>query len=112
MAYKVENREFDFSPITTADVLKAKNALMAMGLAKNVDETIQANTILDGLAFKYVKVKTDDGKWVEKLDSDTISLYFKDEGSIIEISLSFINKVRGFLEKSPSFQALQIAQNG
>lgn len=107
MAYSYDGREFDFSPIPVADILKAKNALMAMGLAKNIDETIQANGVLDLLAFKYVKVKGEDGKWVEKLDTDTITLFFKDESAFIEISLAFIGKVRGFLEKSPSFQALQ-----
>lgn len=108
---KVENREFDFSMMTTADVFKAKNAMIAMSLAKSVNESIEANSILDELALKYVKVRKDDGKWVEKLDKDTISLYFKAESSLIEISFAFMQKVQGFLAKSPSFQRFSTANH-
>lgn len=108
---KVENREFDFSMMTTADVFKAKNAMIAMGLAKSVNDSVEANSILDELALKYVKVRKDDGKWVEKLDKDTISLYFKDESSLIEISFAFMQKVQGFLAKSPSFQQFSTANH-
>ena len=80
-------------------------------MTKSVNESIEANSILDELALKYVKVRKDDGKWVEKLDKDTISLYFKAESSLIEISFAFMQKVQGFLAKSPSFQRFSTANH-
>lgn len=112
MAYKFDGVEYDFSPMTTQDTLKAKSAMMALSLAKGVNETIEANEILDKMAFKYVTVKDKGGKWITGLDADTIKLYFDKEEAYIDISTAFMSKVTDFLAKSPNFQALQARAAG
>ena len=96
MSYEVEGREIDFSPMNAKDVLKAKNAVIALSVLKNTNGLgfIEANQVLDDLAFKYLKIRNYDGKWIENIDMDDLVYYFKEESSIIKISLLFVEKVK------------------
>ena len=109
MSYHLDNVEFDFRRVTTEDALKVKSAMMILANEKAPTSTIiEANSIIDDLAFKYVKIKDKKGQWLETQSADEAKLIansmFENEFASIEIVAKFQERLQGFLSALPSFQ--------
>lgn len=103
---ELDGREFDFNRVSTQDALKVKSAMMILANEKaNIQDYEKANKTLDDLAFKYLKVKNEDGTWMENIDEYAFSALFVNEMAGIEIVAKFQERLKGFLAALPSFQA-------
>lgn len=106
--YKLENREYDFSRVSTAEALKVKSAMMILADSRaSISNKEEAIKTLDDLALKHLIVKNE-GEWLENLDEYAIESLFGNELAIIEISAQFQNRIKDFLQSLPSFQAANL----
>lgn len=102
--YKLEDKNYDFKRITTADALKVKSMMMILASEKSTIKDIEtANKVLDDLALKYLTVEQD-GEWLENIDEFALNALFSNELAIIEISAQFQNRIKDFLQSLPTFQ--------
>lgn len=103
-SFELEGKTIVFNRVLWNDALKAQTAyhLIATNDAKNIEE---ANRALFNLALKYIVVEVD-GKTLEKLNADNFNALFENPFVCIEVSKQFQDYVGGFLERLPSFQAL------
>ena len=102
--YKLENKNYDFQRITTADALKVKSMMMILASDKSTIKDIEtANKTLDDLALKYLTVEQD-GEWLKNIDEFALNALFSNELAIIEISAKFQERIRDFLSSLPTFQ--------
>ena len=105
--YKLENKNYDFERITTADALKVKSMMMILASEKSTIKDIEtANKTLDDLALKYLTVEQD-GEWLKNIDEFALNAIFSNELAIIEISANFQERIRDFLSSLPTFQISQ-----
>ena len=103
--YKLENKNYDFERITTADALKVKSMMMILASDKSTIKDIEtANKTLDDLALKYLTVEQQDGEWLKNIDEFALNAIFSNELAIIEISAKFQERIRDFLSSLPTFQ--------
>ena len=102
--YKLENKNYDFERITTADALKVKSMMMILASDKSTIKDIEtANETLDRLALKYLTVENN-GEWLTNIDDYTFKALFSNQLAIIEISAKFQERIRDFLSSLPTFQ--------
>ena len=102
--YKLENKNYDFERITTADALKVKSMMMILASDKSTIKDIEtANKTLDDLALKYLTVENN-GEWLTNIDDYTFKALFSNQLAIIEISAKFQERIRDFLASLPTFQ--------
>ena len=105
--YKLENKNYDFQRITTADALKVKSMMMILASDKSTIKDIEtANKTLDDLALKYLTVEQD-GEWLKNIDEFALNALFSNELAIIEISAKFQERIRDFLFFFSTFQISQ-----
>ena len=105
--YKLENKNYDFQRITTADALKVKSMMMILASDKSTIKDIEtANEKLDSLALKYLTIEQE-GQWLENIDEHALTALFANELAIIEISAKFQERIKGFLASLPTFQAIK-----
>lgn len=107
--YKVDDIEFDFGRVTTEDALKVKSAMMILANEKaSLESTMEANKVIDNLAFKYLKIKDKKGNWLENNSAkDMIMIVdsmFENQFAGVEIVAKFQERLQGFLQNLPSFQ--------
>lgn len=107
--YKIDNIEFDFKRVTTEDALKVKSAMMILANEKATLENImEANKVIDNLAFKYVKIKDKKGNWLENNSAQDMIIIvdsmFENQFAGVEIVAKFQERLQGFLQNLPSFQ--------
>lgn len=106
--YKLEDKEFDFDRVIVRDALAIKSAIGIMAKDNaSIDDNIQADTIISGLALKYLKVKVN-GQWNEgAVTEEYLGLVFSNEFAIIEIIAKFQERVSNFIQALPSFQSIK-----
>lgn len=103
-SFELEDKTIIFNRVLWNDALKAQTAfhLIATNDAKNIEE---ANRVLFNLALKYIVVEVE-GKTLEKLNADNFNALFENPFVCIEVSKQFQDYIGGFLERLPSFKAL------
>lgn len=107
--YAIDNVEFDFKRVTTEDALKVKSAMMILANEKaSLENAMEANKIIDNLAFKYLRIKDKKGNWLENNSAkDMIMIVdsmFENQFAGVEIVAKFQERLQGFLQNLPSFQ--------
>lgn len=110
--YAVDNVEFDFKRVTTEDALKVKSAMMILANEKaSLENTMEANKVIDNLAFKYLRIKDKKGNWLENNSAkDMIMIVdsmFENQFAGVEIVAKFQERLQGFLQNLPSFQKVR-----
>ena len=103
--YQLENKNYDFERVTTADAIKVQSLMMMLARDKNTIDDIEAtNEKLAKLALKYLTVEQDDGNWLKNIDEHALKAIFVNQYAIIEISAKFQETIKGFLMSLPTFQ--------
>ncbi len=107
--YAIDNIEFDFKRVTTEDALKVKSAMMILANEKSsLENTMEANSVIDRMAFKYLKIKDKKGNWLENNSADDMIIIvdsmFENQFAGVEIVAKFQERLQGFLQALPSFR--------
>lgn len=102
--YTLEDKEFEFGRITTADALKCRTAIVA--LSQNIQDN-EANATIEKIARKYLRVKDEQGKWWENPNDEALEVLFENPFATFEIINKYQEYVLGFLNALPSFQQAQ-----
>ena len=102
--YKLENKNYDFERVTTADAIKVQSLMMILARDNNTISDIEStNEKLAKLALKYLTVEQD-GEWLKNIDEHAFKALFSNDYAIIEISAKFQLKIKDFLGLLPTFQ--------
>ena len=105
--FEFEGKELEFKRVTTADALKCKNLITIIASeTTSLKDRMDANEMLDKLAFKYLRVKSNSGEWLENLSYDAFDTLFEHQGVAFEVSASFQKLIASFLTALPSYQNL------
>ena len=112
MMYTIDGVEFDFRRVTTEDALKVKGAMMILANEKaSLENTMEANKVIDNLAFKYLKIKDKKGNWLENNSAQDMIMIadsvFENQFAGVEIVAKFQERLQGFLQNLPSFQSVK-----
>lgn len=105
--FEFEGKELEFKRVTTADALKCKNLITIIASeTTSLKDRMDANEMLDKLAFKYLRVKSNSGEWLENLSYDAFDTLFEHQGVAFEVSANFQKLIASFLTALPSYQNL------
>ena len=105
--FEFEGKELEFKRVTTADDLKCKNLITIIASeTTSLKDRMDANEMLDKLAFKYLRVKSNSGEWLENLSYDAFDTLFEQQGVAFEVSANFQKLIASFLTALPSYQNL------
>lgn len=105
--FEFEGKELEFKRVTTADALKCKNLITIIASeTTSLKDRMDANEMLDKLAFKYLRVKSNSGEWLENLSYDAFDTLFEQQGVAFEVSANFQKLIASFLTALPSYQNL------
>lgn len=103
--WQLDGKDFEFKRITTQDALKCKNAIFVLARENaSLKDIIEANEIIDKLAFKYLRVKDSGGQWLENLNTEAFEALFENELASIEITTKFQEHISSFLNALPTYQ--------
>lgn len=103
--YQLEDKNYDFERVTTADAIKVQSLMMMLTRDKNtIDDIESTNEKLAKLALKYLTIEQN-GEWLKNIDEHAFKVLFSNEYAIIEISAKFQERIKGFLMSLPTFQA-------
>ena len=105
--FEFEGKELEFKRVTTADALKCKNLITIIASdTTSLKDRMDANEMLDKLAFKYLRVKSNSGEWLENITYDAFDALFEQQGVAFEVSANFQKLIASFLTALPSYQNL------
>ena len=109
--FNFEGKELDFKRGTTADALKCKNLITIIASDNaSLKDKMDANEMLDKLAFKYLRVKINSVEWLENLSYDAFDTLFEQQVVAFEVSAHFQNLIASFLTALPSYQNLNMGK--
>ena len=105
--FEIDGKELDFKRVSTEAALKCKN-LIAISNSDNASlkDKMDANEMLDKLAFKHLRVKGSNGEWLENISYEAFDALFEEDGRGFEVTLRFQQLIASFLTALPSYQNL------